>query len=755
MDRQSFVEKTVDANSGKQRKKSHFRFRYLLLAVSFLLAMILILLRTSLLIVRSEQQNTGIDETRGNANSYRLPAVRGDIIDVDGIPLAYSVSEPLLYLTDSKLQGRELNSMLLDFFHLLRNNNIQLAKGLEEYFASDADDPLTYTGKFIFKQETEEIVKWQQKKDLFDLKSLESKADDKDKVKLDPQVFYDYLIFDKFKIEDKDTSDRFFTPEEDYYILLMRYLILKENWHFIQGKPILLGGPINTQVRSIITEQNQRYRGALIIENSQRRYSDDAALFAHAVGYTGRINDSELQEMGNKDYTIDDTIGKTGIEYIAEPYLHGKSGSIPYSIWRQQEDKQTSALSDSFVEASGGIPVKNGARVRLTLSKKMQEVTRNALLESEKFHHDNKLGNATALGAVMIDVKTGAVIAMDSIPSYNPQDFALAGNNPESARKVESYLNDKINKPLLNRCISEIYTPGSTFKPFTSVAAIEKNVISPNSSTYVCNGTEEIAEIEWSCFEKPVEGHGPIDLTEALVTSCNIYFYKLGLDTGIDQISSIAKRFGLGEYTGIDLPYEVKGFVASRKLKQLTRDKEEDKIWFPADTCQTSIGQFDNAFTLLQLARATAGVATNQLVVPHVIKDIVSPEGKVIRPENIVVEPLGFKDESISMVRQGMRNLKNYGGFNTQYYFQNYSVDVSVKTGSAEVINTTGDGLMVNAMYVSYAPTDDPQVAIAIMVQDATVGDYLAPIARRMYDGYFNTDPIAPLNLYAPPISGE
>ena len=720
----------------------------------------MILLRTSMIIIRSEQQNTGIDETKGQANTFRLPPKRGDIVDSEGLSLAYSVSEPQLYLADSKLEGRKLNAMLLDYFYLLRDRNIKLAKGIEEYFSSDAENHMTYTGKFVFKQEMEEIESWQQKKDLFDLKSKDSKSEDKEKVKLDPDAFFQYLVFDKFKIEDRDTADRFFTPEEDYYIVLMRYLILKDNWHFVQGQPVLLGGPINDEIKSIVTEQNERYRGAVIIDASQRRYTEDALLFAHALGYTGRINDQEMQEMGNKDYSVDDTIGKSGVEYVAEPYLHGKSGSIPYSIWREERERQgvdqsSETITDSFVEAAGGIPVENGSTVRLTLSKKMQDITHKALLESERYHRDAKLGKASALGAVMMDVKTGAVLAMDSIPSYNPQDFAMASTDPQAEKKVQEYLNDKTNKPLLNRCISEIYTPGSTFKPFTSVAAIEKGVITPGSSTYVCNGTEEIAEIEWSCFERPVDGHGPIDLTEALVTSCNIYFYKLGLDTGIDQISATAKRFGLGEYSGIDLPYEVKGYTSSRELKQLTREKDEDKIWFPADTCQTSIGQFDNAYTLIQLVRATAGVATNKLVVPHVIKEITNPAGKVVRPENIIVEPLGFKEESIAMVRQGMRNLKNYGGYNTQYCFQNYSIDVSAKTGSAEVINNTGDGLMTNAMYVSYAPTDDPQVAIAIMVQDATVGDYLAPIARRMYDGYFNAEEFAPLPNYAPAIIGE
>ncbi len=730
-----------------------FGFRYYFLLIIFLVGCVAILAKTFSITSDGAGSGGAIELKDGGATQMQVPAKRGDIVDSDGLPLAYSESQEMLYLADSGLDTSELNQMLLDYYQLLSEHHIPLAKGIEEYFTPEDGNAEKLNFKFV--KDEKETTEWQAKDDLFDLKTPEDHTKG-EAVKLDPKAFFDYLRYDKFEIENKkQTGDQRYTESEAWHIMQMRYLLLKQNWQFIQGQPILIAGPLTEDVKAILQEQNERFRGAQIVAQEERRYADDVSLFAHIVGYTGKISDAEYQHLGDQGYSPQDTVGKSGVEYSAERYLHGQAGTVPYQTWKLSKDRGEHTESDKFKQSTTGVEPIDGYTVQLTMNKKMQEITRNALLESEKMHHQYNLGKASALGAVMIDLRSGEVLAMDSLPSYNPQYFSLSDHDPQANKKIQEYLKDNINKPLINRCISEIYTPGSTFKPITSAAAIENGVIKPGNSIYVCNGTEEIADKEWSCYEKPVEGHGPIDLTTALVTSCNLYFYKLGLDTGIDNISAMARKLGLGEYTNIDLPNEVKGYVSSRELKRATREEPSDQEWYPADTCQTAIGQFDNSYTLLQLARAIGGIASNQLVTPHVIKQVTDNKGNVILAEKKDVQPLHLKKETQEMVSTGMRNLKNSGGYNTQYYFGNYSVDVSCKTGSAELVDRTGDKIIVNAMYVAYAPTDKPEVAVAIMVQDATAGDYLAPIARHMFDGYFGTDGIAPLNQTITAIEGE
>ena len=707
--------------------------RYVLLGVVLFLALIVILGRTSALQL-SDRQAEQVAETRGSGTQMRVNAPRGDIVDISGQPIAYSEAVNMLYLASADLDSTELNAELLEISRHLNDSDVEQVRGLTAYFDISSDsaagDPT-----FVFKRPIDEIKRWQSNKDLFNLAETEDKRA-KNRFRTDPAEFFEYLLYDKFNIEDEEAGgDRRYTDLEAFEIMKLRYILLENNWRFLQGAPIKLAGPLTPELSAMFSEQNQRFPGVLTVREYQRKYSPDSRYFSHVLGYTGAITAAEYELMKDFGYSIDDTVGKAGVEYWAEQYLHQTPGTMPYRTWQKDED------GFDFVQGTGGQEPLPGANVRLTLDSGMQQHLLRVLQDNCELHRKRDVGKARSAAAVMLDLKTGAVLAMGSIPDYDPTMFERAPYDDEAAAEVERYLTDNDNKPLLNRCVSEIYSPGSTFKPVTAAAGLEMGVITPSSSDYECKGTEEIAYRMWRCYEKPIEGHGILDLNEAMVTSCNLYFFKLGLDIKIDNLEDMAKRLGFGNYTGIDLPNEAKGIVPGREVKRLTRAKPEDQGWFPADTCQSAIGQFDNAYTLIQLCRGIGAIATGDLVTPHIIKEITAVDGSIIKPEVINNSSVGLSTETINAVRTAMGGLKDHGGPNTVRNFKDYPINVSAKTGTAEVESRDGKALTTNAVYVAFAPTENPQVAIACLVEEGYAGDILSDIAREMFDYYFDLPP--------------
>lgn len=784
----------ADANKGKKRfsltaatydSQIHRKRTFLVLA-AFLFMVALIGLRL-VRIQFGNKSTIGIRETEGNGRQVTVEAPRGNIVDASGFPLAYSVKKTSLYLAYTGLEGRALNQYLLDLHKMLSRHNIEYKDGLTDYLdmssqsktqslASQFPADKAYAGEgdpgqasqpgqvnqpgqasqpgqarkqratgqgevypgdkphFVFKKPLEEIALWEQKEDTFRMQAIGGQSPFKKEVILDPQDFYDYLLFDFFKIEDRTAGGSlYYTPEEAFAIMRLRYLILKNNWTFIQGTPIKLVDDCDPALSDLIDEHNQKYRGLLLLPSYQRKYDPATRDFCHINGYVGAISDQEYERLKNSGYEMHDLIGKAGIELQAEPYLHGKSGYVSYGSWIYNPSTQ----QDEYLQGTDQIPPQPGDTVQLTINRKLQRATVEALCENMDWQRKNRMGKTTSASAVMLDVRTGAVLAMASVPTYVPQDFLDAKEDPLAAERVTKYLTDGTRKPMLNRCISEIYSPGSTFKPIMAAAAIMNGVIHPGDDVYVCRGHDVIGYKDWYCFEKPIEGHGPLTLKQGLVTSCNLYFFQMGIETGIDQIAQWAKNFGLGEWTNIDLPGEVKGVRPSRESKRASRPLPEDKEWFPADSCQTSIGQFDNAYTMLQLAKAIGAIATGKLVTPHVIKEITDAHGNLVRPEQITVRDSGLSKTAIDMIRTGMRSLKTDSDPSTHVYrnFKDYPIDISCKTGTAE----TGSGriLSTNSLFVCYAPTDAPEVVIACVVEGGGLGDVTSHIARDMLDSYY------------------
>lgn len=721
-------------NDRNNRNNDSFS-RYAIIGIFIIIMLLIILVRTSILQLSSTQVNQ-IPETVGNRAQMTVQAPRGDIVDINGETLAYSITRPMLYLSNAGLSNRALNEMLLELSELMINNGVTLPDNLTQYFdlsLESKNNPSNNNMEFVFKKDISEIERWQQNNDLFGLKLEEDTNDPTQRVKTNPNDFYQYLLYDKFQIEDiKAAGDTIYTMEEAFKIMQLRYLILENNWQFLQGEAISIGGPVNQTIVNTINEQNQKYAGVLIADTSQRQYTEDSLLFSHVLGYIGNISEQEYQQLKNLSYNFNDVVGKSGVELYAERYLHGVPGSIPYGYWQRNTDNEL-----EYVKGGGGISPQVGNKVRLTLNRSMQETTLQALSNNIERIKEKQDVKPNASSAVMMNVKTGAIISMASVPYYNPQDFSLAQYDDAAEERVREYFSDNEAKPMLNRAISEIYAPASTFKTISSIAAIENGVITPEDQVYLCNGTEEIGYRVWQCYSRPEDGHGALTLHDAMVTSCNLYFFKMGLDTGIEALSETYKKFGMGEYTNIDLPGEVKGIRPSPELKRQTQALPEDQIWFPADTAQSTIGQSFNAYTLVQLARGIGGVATGQLVQPHVIKEISNENGEIIKPEVIDVKDLNISETAISMVRDAMEGLARNPGSRTYEAFHDFPVSVAMKTGTAEVQNSSSENIQINAMFVCYAPADDPEVVFAGVVENADIESGLPDVARQMLDEYF------------------
>lgn len=728
-----------DSALSKTGKSRGFRLnRYAAVAMVVIAALLAILLKTTVLQFRGLDWDP-VNLTRGQGGKMTVKAPRGDIVDSSGRVLAYSSSRDDLYLAYAGLDSQELNRRILDLVKLLGDYGLEPVSKLTDYLdlssESKSQDPESKEAlSFVFKKDLSEIAKWQQNKDLFNLSPATASVPESAKVKLNPQDFYHYLLYSAFAIEDPEAGGNlYYSPWEAWQIMKVRYQIFENNWTFKQGEPVLLAQDIPASLQDILQEQKLSYPGVLLKREFGRQYTDDSRYFSHILGYVGKISAPEYDQLKGQGYSINDYTGKAGVEYTAEPYLQGKTGSLAYGTWFKDQDDFV------YREGEGTVDPEPGSTVYLCQDLNVQKTLYASLYDTILSVREKKLGKGDSAAAVMLNVKNGQILAMGSIPSFQPSDFMAPPEDKEAYERAIRDLQDTEHKPIQNRCISEIYAPASTFKPITGQTGILTGVIDRNHNSYECKGKETIGYKNWVCYGEPIHGHGMITLSEGLGYSCNLYFFKLGLDIGIDALSAHCKELGLGEYSNIDLPGEAKGIRPSPELKAQTRMTPGDQEWYPADTCQTAIGQFDHAYTMVQLVRAIAGAVSNELVTPHVIKDIQGPQGQVIRPEQISKQNLGMPQEAVDLIKEGMGELKYYTAFNvTNHNFLDYPINVGAKTGTAEVGLELAD---INAVFVCFAPLEDPEVAIACIVENGGKGDVSSNIARDLLDAYYGFEP--------------
>ena len=444
---------------------------------------------------------------------------------------------------------------------------------------------------------------------------------------------------------------------------------------------------------------------------------------SHAIGYIGRITERDLKWIEEAErqanYKGTDHVGKTGLEQHYEFELHGETGYEQVEI-----DAGGRAL-----RSLKRIPPVSGNNLHLTLDSKLQEIT-------EKAFGDRK-------GAlVAIEPSTGGILALVSTPTYDPNLF-VDGISPENWKE----LNEHPDKPMINRTINGAYPPGSTFKPFMALAALEMGKRTPNQAIsdpgYFNFGNHQFRDDKKG-------GHGSVDMYKSIVHSCDTYYYILANDMGIDNIAKFMGSIGLGQRTGVDLGKddsgESKGVLPSQEWKKQRFKKPEQQKWYAGETISIGIGQGYNAYTPIQLAQAVATLANNGVMFrPHLVRHIVDTKSGEQRPiEPKPLRDLGWKEKNLEVIHRAMVGVNKEGTGARAFAGAQYNV--GGKTGTAQVFSLKGaqykesavkKNLRDHALFIAYAPMEKPTIALAVLVENGGFGaQSAAPIARMVLDYY-------------------
>jgi penicillin-binding protein 2 len=479
--------------------------------------------------------------------------------------------------------------------------------------------------------------------------------------------------------------------------------------------------PIRTRLsdEEVARFSAQRYRfpGVDIKARLFRQYPY-GELASHVIGYIGRINAKDKERIEDDDedgnYRGTEYIGKLGVEQKYERELHGITGV---------QEVETSAGGRAIRRLSSR-PAIPGQNIVLSIDIQLQK-----LIED--------LYGPRRGALVAMDPKTGEVLAFVSKPTFDPNLF-VEGIDVENWQA----LSESIEKPLLNRALRGTYPPGSTYKPFMALGALTTG---KRSASTIINDNGS-----WTFGGHTFRSHGdgglgPVDMVRSIVLSSNVYYYSLANEMGVDAIHDFMKPLGFGQITGIDLPGEVRGVLPSTEWKRNTYKRAEQKKWFAGETISLGIGQGYNAFTMLQLATATTILANggNQFI-PHVVQakqDALTHQQQAVA--NTPIASLGFKPEHLEVVRNGLIGVATSG--TSAQVFAGAAYQSAGKTGTAQAV-TIGQKDKYNAsklsehqrdhaLYMAFAPANDPQIALAVIVENAGFGAaHAAPIARRVFD---------------------
>ena len=474
---------------------------------------------------------------------------------------------------------------------------------------------------------------------------------------------------------------------------------------------------LSEQERGILAVNEYRLEGAEVSARLTRFYPQ-RKLFAHVIGYVGRINERESKQIDPVAYSGTDSIGKIGLEKFYEDQLLGTVGT---------EHVETNARG-RVMRILENVSPKPGTKLTMHLDSKLQQVAHQAF-EDER-------------GAlVAIDIKTGGILSMVSAPSYDPNLFVSG----ISQKDYDQLLNSP-DQPLFDRAIRGQYPPGSTIKPLFGLIGLHSETIDLDYSIedpgyFFMEGIER----PWRDHNSKRGGHGSgVDLAKAIIESCDVFFYKMSVKTGIDLLSSYSQVFSLGSKTGIDMPSERPGIMPSREWKQNARQE----AWFNGDTINVSIGQGFMLTTPLQLAVMSARIASRgKMLQPQLVKAINDVPTAPIE----LTPPIEIKDEYWDYVHRAMRDVVHSPRGTARGISNGLDYEIAGKTGTAQVISISAeeeyDSSKIDkrqwdhALFVAFAPVDDPQIAVGLIVENGEHGSSAAaPIARMVIDEYMKSN---------------
>ena len=668
--------------------KKNVRYNILYILV-YIVGIILIFQLFNLQIVHGEEylQRANSRLTR----ETKIRAARGNILDCNGNVLAGNEIKYSLKIYKSKIDEQNLNTTILNAIFVLEKNG-------DKY---NDDFPININLVSFKYKNQERINKWLEENDLADGTTAEQALE--------------YFI-DEYSLKQ-------YSLEEARKIIAVRYGI------DVNGYSSMRGYEISPEVceKSVaqIEEMNHSFPGINIEYRPIRKYYY-SSLASHVLGYVGKIGNEEYTQ--NEGYELDDYIGKTGIEYVCEKFLKGKDGL-------KQTDMSIDGTTTGEYITEEAI---SGSNVMLTIDAKVQQVAERALKENIEKINNGDYGEKREVYAgsvVVLNVKTGEVISMVSYPDFEPQLFV----DGISTEKWNEYT-VKGRSALINRTMQSAYAPGSIFKMVPAIAGLETGKITKDEQIE-CAGIYP-GGYKPKCWYYTTygRGHGYLTVSQAIQKSCNCYFYEVGTRIGIDNIEKYATYFGLGQKTNIELPGEISGTLAGKKLYE-----KLDEAWYYGNTLSAVIGQAENNFTPIQMARYIAMLTNGGKKLDlTIIKDIINNQGESIKTEEVKdyinkrlgiektsEENLNIQKENLKTVLEGMQSVTEEGG--TAYsVFKDFPIQVGGKTGSAEAGNDK-----TNAWFVGFAPYENPEIAVVVLVENGAHGYYSAEVTKEIMEAYF------------------
>jgi len=624
-------------------------------------------------------------------NTMEITAPRGIIYDRNGRPLISNRVGFSVQVVYGESSADKTNDILLSLVNLLSENGDEYVDSL----------PIS-SKKFKFTYKSDDKKTATQKAGEFKQKyDIPLSCDGKQTLK--------HLAL-RYKLDSR------YTYSEIRKIVGMRYEL--ETRGLAYGAPVTVASDVSMKTVSVLKENNGYYSNINVVTSPFRQYLH-GSLGAHMLGRVGVIYQEEYELLKDRDYGMNDIIGKDGLEKFLEPYIRGTDGQINHS-----KDIGT----DTYLPYE--IPAIPGNDAILTIDYELQKVAEESLkstidnIKARGFSSGDGAGADAGGGAVVVlDVQTGEILAMASYPDFDPANFT---------KDYDKLIEDS-GKPIFNRAISGTYPPGSVFKIVTAIAGLEEGVVTPDD-TIVDNGKYEHYGQTFNCWIWTQDGrtHGPQNVENAIGNSCNYYFYEVGKRLGEKKIYKYADEMGLGKMTGIEIDGETAGVLANEEYKQ----DVFQQVWYPGDTLQMAIGQSFNLFTPLQIANLTATVANGGTCYkPHLTKTIRnsvdSSVVKEFKPE--VTGKVEMSDSTYEAVTRGMYLGSREG--TSSAVFADFPINVCSKTGSAQVNKGSANGV-----FASYAPYKNPQIAVAVVIENAGSGSALAPIARDIYEKYFDID---------------
>ena len=647
-----------------------------------------------------------------------ITAPRGEIYDRNGVILATNKLSYDVELYKVRVSTKEQNDGILRLVEILNENSDKV------YSTFPVNDDLN---GFNFEN-TEEEQKW------------------KKEMKLDSTLTFDQVI-DKYieKYELQDYSDNRLNQIK---MIEIKYEANLNGYSLFNSATI--AKDISQKSVAKIGEEKYKIYGISIV-SVPKRYYPNGNLLSHTIGYVSKISSTEYEKKKEQGYNVNSVIGKAGIEQSFEKYLRGNDGVI-------KEETDTLGNVSSQTETT---EAKSGDNVTLTIDYRLQKVAEESLLNTINGLQNGtlvgkKFSDANAGAVVVLDVDSGEVLASASYPTYDIN--SLIGGI--SIKDWNALQNNSLH-PMVNRVVSGIYSPGSTFKMLVGMAGLMNGKITVDERYYDPGIYPYGYHPKCWLYTDRHMTHGWINIEGAIKGSCNCYFYEVGRRIGISEIVKYAKLFGLGQKTGIELSGEAAGTIAGAD------DKSEDGLkspWYLGDTLSAAIGQSGSSYTPIQLANYIATIANGgKLNKVSLIKSVdnevagtsesladINKYTSEYTGVNFEEKDLNINSEYIDAIKKGMLSVTSETGGTSYIVFKNSDIQVAGKTGTAQVPNGNNNGI-----FVGFAPYDNPKIAVVAVIEHGGEGTYTANVVKPIMEEYFNIDKESKQNEKAQNVSSQ